>query len=310
MNDPKSSLGKTGIFSLILILTLFLSSCETVQPVADVATAVGVLSGKIDSQEAEKISQTVGIFSNSFEDFTPEQEYYIGRSVAANILRTYKPYENEKLRNYLNLIGKSCSLASTRPETFGGYHFLVVASDEINAFAVPGGLIFISKGLVKCCRSEDELAAVVAHEIAHVQYKHGLQAIRQDRITQVLGMVAEEALKDRKADNQQLAELFDGSIGDITTTLIANGYSQNQEFRADQGALYILAALGYDPGALTRVLQTMKQRLKPNTADFYRTHPSPDSRIREISKVYQAHGSIPVNSARQKRFLDATEGVD
>jgi predicted Zn-dependent protease len=143
-----------------------------------------------------------------------------------------------------------------------------------------------------------------------VQYKHGLQAIRQDRITQVLGMVAEEALKDRKADNQQLAELFDGSIGDITTTLIANGYSQNQEFRADQGALYILAALGYDPGALTRVLQTMKQRLKPNTADFYRTHPSPDSRIREISKVYQAHGSIPVNSARQKRFLDATEGVD
>jgi len=310
MNDRKSSISKTWMVSLMLIFALFISSCETVQPVADVATTVGVLSGQIDPQEAERIGKTVNVFSNSFEDFTPEQEYYIGRSVAANILKKYKPYENESLKNYLNLIGKACSLASQRPETFGGYHFLVVDSDEINAFAAPGGLIFLAKGLLKCCSSEDELAAVIAHEIAHVQYKHGLQAIRQDRITKALTMIADEALRDQKADNKELADLFDGSIRDITTTLITNGYSQNLEFQADQGALYILVSLGYNPAALTGVLQTMKQRLKPNAVDFYRTHPSPDRRIMEISRVYQVPGTIPVNQVRQKRFLAATKGIN
>jgi len=310
MNYPELPIKKAGMLTFHLILVFFMTSCETVQPVADVATTVGVLSGKIDSQEADKISRTVSLFSNTFEDFTPEQEYYIGRSVAANILGKYKPYENESLNNYLNLVGKACSLASTRPETFGGYHFLAIDTDEINAFAAPGGLIFLSKGLLKCCRSEDELAAVIAHEIAHVQYKHGLQAIRQDRITKALTMIADEALKDQKADNKELADLFDGSIKDITTTLITNGYSRNLEFQADKGALYILVGLGYNPGALTGVLQTMKQRLKPNNVDFYRTHPSPDTRSMEISRVYQVHGTIPINLARQKRFLAATKGFN
>jgi len=293
-----------SILVLLIVLSLCLFSCETVQPVADVATQIGVMSGKIDEQEAGNIKKTVDSLSKTFEDITPEQEYYLGRSVAANILSQYKPYDNQQLTHYLNLIGKACSLVSTRPETFGGYHVLALDSDEINAFAAPGGLIFLTKGLLRCCKTEDEIAAVIAHEIAHVQFKHGLQAIRQERVTHFLTAILEEALQDQLRDNKELTDLFEGSIKDITTTLITNGYSQSQEFRADQGAMVILGKLGYSQGALISVLQSMRQRFTPDKHDFNKTHPKPESRIAEISKSYSVSGLYTINSARQKRFLE------
>ena len=128
--------------------------------------------------------------------------------------------------------------------------------------------IFLTRGLLKCCQTEDEVAAVIAHEIAHVQYQHGLQAIRQDRLTKALTAIAQEALQDQKMENKELADLFDGSIKDITTTLITNGYSQSQEYRADQGAMAILGNLGYSQGAMIRVLQNMKKRFTSWWARF------------------------------------------
>ncbi len=305
MNKYMNLINKHTFIPVILIIfCLCLSSCETVQPVAEVATQVGVLSGKIDEQEAGKIQKTVGALAKSFEDLTPEQEYYLGRSVAANILSQYKPYENQQLTNYLNLIGKTCSLASTRPETFGGYHVLALDSDEINAFAAPGGLIFLTKGLLRCCKTEDEVAAVVAHEIAHIQYKHGLQAIRQDRMTNIVKALLEETLQDQISENKELANLFEGSIQDISATLITNGYSQTQEFKADQGAMVILGNLGYSQGALISVLQSMRKRFTSGKHDFRQTHPSPESRIAEISKSYSVSSLYTINSVRQKRFLE------
>ncbi len=76
------------------------------------------------------------------------------------------------------MLGQSLVIFSDRPETFGGYHFLLLDSNEINAFAAPGGLILVTRGMLQCCANEDELAAVLAHEIAHVEKKHGLTAIK------------------------------------------------------------------------------------------------------------------------------------
>ena len=78
------------------------------------------------------------------------------------------------------------SKTSDLPETFGGYHFLILDSDEINAFAAPGGFIFVTRGLLRCCKHEDAAAAVLAHEIGHVELRHGLQAIKKSRITTAL----------------------------------------------------------------------------------------------------------------------------
>jgi predicted Zn-dependent protease len=95
------------------------------------------------SQSLFKVGQAV---AKTFQDITPEQEYYIGRAVGAIVAGKYKPYQNQKSTFYLNVLGQTLAQASDRPETFGGYHFAILESDEINAFAAPGGLIFVSRG--------------------------------------------------------------------------------------------------------------------------------------------------------------------
>jgi len=115
--------------------------------------------------------------------------------------------------------------------------FLTVDSDEINAFAAPGGLILVTRGLIRCCASEDALAAVLAHEIGHVEKKHGLKAIRKGRLTSALTILAEEGAKNFAGDNAaQLTEDFQGSIGDITSTMMNSGYACTLETEADHAA--------------------------------------------------------------------------
>lgn len=242
----------------------------------------------------------------SFEDITPEQEYYIGRAVGATILAQYSPYTVAGPTDYLNLLGRALSLASDRPETFGGYHFLILDSEEINAFAAPGGLIFVSRGLLACADSEDTVAAILAHEIAHVVEQHGLQAIKKARVTSALTSVA--IASAQTAGSNELAKLttvFEDSIGDITSTLVNSGYSRAFEKEADLMAVEILKRVGYDPNALVRMLEVMEVRLKPGGPDFAKTHPEPAVRIAEIRKVVAAASAPSPQAQRQARYQAA-----
>lgn len=242
----------------------------------------------------------------SFEDITPEQEYYIGRAVGATILAQYSPYTEPGPTEYLNLLGRTLAFASDRPETFGGYHFLVLDSQEINAFAAPGGLIFISRGLLACADSEDRVAAILAHEIAHVVEQHGLQAIKKSRVTSALTSVA--IASAQTAGSGELAKLttvFEDSIGDITATLVNSGYSRAFEKEADLMAVEILKRVGYDPNALVRMLEVMETRLEPGGRDFAKTHPEPEVRIAEIRKVLAEAPAPPVQTERQARYQAA-----
>ena len=85
--------------------------------------------------------------------FTEKDEYYIGRSAAAIILKTQKVYENQKATDYINLLGTTLTLYSDRPETYGGYHFLILDSGEVNGFAAPGGFILVCRGLLRCAQN-------------------------------------------------------------------------------------------------------------------------------------------------------------
>lgn len=242
----------------------------------------------------------------SFEDITPEQEYYIGRAVAATILGEYKPYSPAASTQYLNLLGRTLSLASDRPETFGGYHFQILDSDEINAFAAPGGLVFVSRGLLACADSEDTVAAIVAHEIAHVVKQHGLQAIKKSRVTAALAAVGTAAAEEAgSATVRELTAQFGDSITDITATLVNSGYSRAFEKEADLMAVQILQRVGYDANALVRMLETMQTRLKPGGLDFAKTHPDPQVRIAEIRKVLPAAPAAAVQPVRQARYKAA-----
>ena len=176
--------------ALPLLMVTALLSCQLIDNVTRVGTRVGVATGAIDEERAAEINEQAETLVKSFQDITPEQEYCIGRSVGAVLIESYPPFDHVASNEYVNIVGRSVAYASERPVTFGGYHFLILDSNEINGLAAPGGLIFITRGLLKLARNEDEFAAILAHEIAHVELKHGLQAIQKSRITNALTDIA------------------------------------------------------------------------------------------------------------------------
>jgi len=293
-----------------LAALLLLGGCKSTNVLTDVGTTVGVATGRITPEEARSIRRSAGAVSRAFEKLTPEQEYYIGRAVTASILASYAPLQNENATDYLATLGSALALFSTRPETFGGWHFLILDSDEVNAFAAPGGFILISRGMLACTTNEDELAAVIAHEIAHVELEHGLRAIRQSRWTTaftILGTETASHLGGR--DLAQLTTAFEGAISDVTSTLMTSGYSRGLEREADAAAIAILQQAGYNPAALESMLGNMETRLIHDNRGFASTHPSPRDRIRDIGKILPAPQPVAAHPARTARFLAALQDI-
>ena len=284
----------------ILGITLLLAGCAEV---TKIGTSVGVATGKISEEQKQNLDKSS---EKASEKITPEQEYYIGRSVAATILTTYKPFDQAAATRYLNVLGQTLAMASAKPETFGGYHFSILDTDEINAFAAPGGLIVVSRGLIRCCRNEDALAAVLAHEVGHVEKEHGLNAIEKGRKTAFMTTLAVTAGKS--LGGTELADLtkaFEGTIGDITNTMVNSGYSRQSEFEADAAAVRILRSVGYNPEGLVDMLAQMQKKLKPGSHGFGATHPAPKDRIEAVRKLIGASTTIAEPAARKQRFTAA-----
>jgi predicted Zn-dependent protease len=293
-----------------------MNTLRTILRAAAVAAAACLLAslsacaslGSVDTMSLINIAAKSGeAVAKSFEDITPEQEYYVGRAVGANILAQYPPFAVAAANSYLNLLGQSLALVSDRPETFGGYHFLILDSAEINAFAAPGGLIFVSRGLLRCADSEDTVAAILAHEIGHVARQHGLKAIKTARFKDAglaIGLAAVEELGP--SELAKVTAAFSGTIDDITSTLVNSGYSRGAEKEADLAAVDILKRAGYDPKALVRMLKVMESRLKPGGPDFAKTHPDPEDRIASIQAAI-ASASVPpaAPALRQSRYQAA-----
>jgi len=297
-------------FLMGIVGVLVLSACQTMEVATDAALEVGKAGNMLTDAQAESIRKGAGALSRSFEEFTPEQEYYLGRSVSAVILSKYKPFADERTNRYINTLGQALSQVSDLPEVFNGYHFLVLDSEDINAFAAPGGLIFVTRGLLRCCKTEDAVAAVLAHEIGHAQLRHGLQAIKAARITDAVTIIAMEGAKTfGSKDLAKLTETFEGSISDIASTLINSGYSRTLEFEADRAAVTILKRLGYDPNGLMDMLGVMRKNLKPGGLDFARTHPSPEDRIAEIGKFGGDFPRVTAPIERRDRFQEVISRI-
>ncbi len=303
---------------LLVITALLFSGCiaSTAEMLTQVGAAVGESSGIISTDSADALrrnAQVIGESSEkiarSFEDVTPQQEYYLGRAVAATVLGKYRLWENADATDYLNRLGQAISLFSARPETYGGYHLGLINSEEINAFAAPGGLILLTRGLVRICENEAELAAVIAHEIAHVEKKHGLRAIKKSRLTSALTTLAMAGAAELGgSDLKELTSVFGESISDITNTLMISGYSRDLEYEADMRAAEILAAAGYPTSSLVSMLKSMDNELKPDGFDFAKTHPAPAKRIRSVS-VKLIKRPVPENNVRTRRFVTAMRDV-
>ncbi|MEI8352818.1 MAG: M48 family metallopeptidase [bacterium] len=298
------------LFILPLALSLVLSGCETLNKVTEMGTSLGVAAGAINEDQAQSINKSVGAVGKVFESITPEQEYYIGRTVAATILTQNKPFDQKAMTTYLNTLGQYLALCSDRPETFIGYHFLIMDTSDINAFAAPGGFILVSRGMLRCCKSEEALAGVLAHEIGHVELNHGLQAIDKSRLTAAATILGTEAAKNLGGkDLADLTKTFENSIADITSTVMNSGYARKFEFQADKAAVTILERSGYSPSGLVSLLQQMEKNLKPGGHDFAKTHPAPQDRINELTRIIKFSNSPSASSARLARFAAAMQGI-
>ncbi len=302
--------GYGRVAAAVCLVALLLGGCQHLESMGELGGAVGQATGVMTEEQAESLGKVTKAVAKTFADITPEQEYYIGRAVAATVLDSYRPYDRPEANRYLNLLGQTLAQASDKPETFGGYHFLILDSDEINAFAAPGGFIFVSRGMIRLCRTEDDLAAVLAHEVGHVQNLHGLRAIKSSRLTSALTILAAEGAKSFGGKElAELTEVFEDSISDITSTMMNSGYARSYEREADRAAVTIMKRVGYNPNGLIAMLKQMKKDLKPGGPDFAKTHPDPEDRIRDIEKEIGRYSPVQSPAVRQERFVRNLKGV-
>ncbi|MCL2410488.1 MAG: M48 family metalloprotease [Treponema sp.] len=290
---------KLGVI-IVLILAVTIFSCQHVMRAADVGAQIAGATGVIDPNVADAISVSARAIGTAAEEITPEQEYFIGRAVAANILTTHRLYNgNPALTAYLNHIAMAITINSPRPDIFNGYRVAIIDSNEINAFATPGGHILITRGLINAARSEDALAAVIAHEVAHIQLQHGIRAIRNNRITQAIMATSVAAVGAvTELDVNQLTDIFNESVGEIVHTMVHSGFSQAQEFEADNTAMALMAAAGYNPAALIEMLRS----LPATTTGFGATHPTPAQRITNAERTVGSFRVADNSTHRQARF--------
>ena len=217
-----------------------------------------------------------------FVVLSEEQEIQMGREYNAQILRQYQIYEDEKIQNYVQSIGESLAKKSHRPNLI--YRFTVLDSPEINAFALPGGYIYINRGLMAYMSSEEELAAVLGHEIGHVTARHSVRQYSQAQLMGVLS-AAIEINSGRTA----------GDLANLASGALLSGYGREMELEADDlGAQYIYQD-GYSPQGMYDVLAVLKDQeiyskkvakqrgIEPrNYHGVFASHPSNDKRLQEI----------------------------
>ncbi|MFC2169412.1 M48 family metalloprotease [Acidobacteriota bacterium] len=299
------SIGRIFVF---FVLAVFLTNCAVVQKGADILGATGQIS-ESDRQAIKRTSEAV---RKSFSDITEEEEYYIGRAVAALILARYPVYKNTNLTRYINTLGNSVAMYSDRPEIYAGYHFLILDSDEVNALAAPSGLVFVTKGLLKRCKDEEMLASILAHEIGHVAAKHGLRSIKKSRLIDAFTIIGQEAVKKYGSEELgKLTNIFEGVLGDIAEKLIENGYDRKFEYGADGFSLEYASETGYNPHGLVDFLQTMADDSAEKTRKgWFKTHPSAEDRIKRARLRIADFKMLPKKElVRTQRFKQAIKSL-
>lgn len=281
---------------------LLACGCSNLQ--LDVSSMTG---GRISNEQFQSAAKVANAVRRSAEDISESEEYYIGRAVAAQILSRYEPMNDPALNLYAQKIVQAVAMASDRPSVYKGYHVQILKSDEVNAFAAPGGFIFVTSGLLKLVRSEDELACVLAHEVAHVAKKHGLKTIKTSRLTAAFAVLGTEAAKNYSSSQvSQLTDAFKGTVDDVVNSLVVNGYSRDKEYEADKfGAEYARNA-NYDPDAMKSFLKRMAEADKAGAGGgMFKTHPAASKRIAELGDL-EPSSDYRRSAARDRRFKAAT----
>ncbi|MEY4702000.1 MAG: hypothetical protein RL326_2187 [Pseudomonadota bacterium] len=291
----------------VAISSALLQGCANSE-FAELGASVLSSTGYVNESQAKGFLLAGSKAIKSQEELTPEQEYYLGRAVSARILATYPPKLNPALTKYVNDVGHVVASVSDLPETFGGYHFAVIESDEVNAVSAPGGFVFISRGLLYRLKDEDSLAAVLAHEVAHIVHRDGVSAISNSNLFGALTEASRQAAAVGLSRSSvpvnigPLADMFSKSVTDVTEKLLVTGYDRSQEYKADAYAVELLRRAGYSTDALSRALKVIQDAAASERGGWFDTHPAPQKRIGELGDATVASVVQTSAAARAARF--------
>jgi predicted Zn-dependent protease len=216
-------------------------------------------------------------FQPGFNLFTPEQDVEVGRRSAEEIARQVPLLNDAPTVNYIRSLG--AKLAAKAPGEKFPYQFNVVATRDINAFALPGGFVFVNAGAIMAAKDEGELAGVIAHEITHVALRHGTSQASKAYLAQkglgILGRVF-----GRNSDLGQMV----GAVGGTGANMLFLRFGRTAETQADLEGARIMADAGYDPRDMAAFFKTLQEQGGQRTPEFLSDHPDPGNRIQSITQ--------------------------
>ena len=224
---------------------------------------------------AEQVIDTAEKVGAAVVPISTEQEIEIGRGVAATVAGHYTLSRDTMLTRYVNLVGNAVAAADPRPDVV--YRFAVLDSDEVNAFAAPGGYVFVTRGALALMDDEAMLAGVLAHEVAHVNQRDVIEEI-QDRARTELG-INEAAERIDIAGEAYLEQ----AIG-LGTNALFMGLGREDELEADSIGMRMATDTGYDRAGIERFIEKLDDHSDDESLSLLtKTHPDPDDRLESLS---------------------------
>lgn len=222
----------------------------------------------------------------------PEEEKVIGDSVALEIVGKYGGLvRDEDLMLRLNLVGRSLARYSDRPEL--NWRFAVLDSDTVNAFSAPDGYVFITRGLYDLAETDDALAAILGHEIAHITGKHALAIVaRNDAVGALTKQVAQRSGETRELEGK--LQQFNAGINQAAKFVLEKGFDPATEYTADLHGRQLAVTTGYAPGGLRAILLRLQATAAGRQQPFS-THPPLTERLRRLP-ADPAPGATPLKS--------------
>ncbi|MCP1727821.1 putative Zn-dependent protease [Natronospira proteinivora] len=222
-------------------------------------------------------------------------EIRVGREVAARILARHELHPDAELQRYVNLVGRGLSMHGERPAL--DFYFAVLDSEQINAYAAPGGYVFVTAGALALMEDEAELVGVLAHEIAHVDARHIVNAlgIRAPESSPMAGLT-----RFFGGAGEAAQVFFSQTVEQVVEVLFEEGLQRDDEFQADAMAVRLAARAGYDPQGLSRFLERMSEKDNGRALDeVSSTHPAASERLSRLSRQLDEEGLSEAD--RQRR---------
>lgn len=244
------------------------------------------------TEDVEKLQYATGTVPR-------KKEIQLGEELSAGLLGAVKLVNDSQVHSYVNQLGRWLAEQTSRRKKKWPWRFGVLDTDAVNAFAAPGGHVFVTRGLVVLLENEAELAGVLAHEIGHVLKKHHLNALQKN--TQ--GEVFQDLLVKSSEKNRAAIEKLTGA----GMQLFARGLERADEYEADLLGVVIAARAGYDPYALLNVLTTIDSLdpHNPNLALMFSTHPPTGERLARLDRAMDGKmDKYATQATGEKRFLE------